>query len=591
MPITAIIKQPISKSINAAYRPVVIRLTATNTDTTAKPPVVYCDIYFNDIFYKTIPKSQYAKLNSGDSEWQFDIQDAAQEYLQKFMANNGESLIKEATLVVTKASCKFRSSGYDSNGFITPEGVEPVQGVGDTAAIAGSGTASNDFYIVNATLQHQDNQELTSHLSSFKNRTWEDKAWPLTHRPDHYKICLDDSDYFPIIYNGCSTLTKLRLNYKWIGQNTFHQISNSNLSACPLLVNLEYEVIDNGDGTQTFTFTFDGVDPAITSLNIQYRKTGSGNDWTDDSDDATSPRTITVPLGKYDFRFITKGTCVAQGQTPDDLQNIGVTGDACDVCAAVAIVTDFGSSSGIPDLPNAEEETPYNYSFNLTGDGPFVLSGITKPAWMNILITGNTVNLTGTPDIGDADDDLEVSFTITNCDGANSDNFTGSIDVTASSTCEAVAFDGGAPALPDATTETPYIVDIDLTGDGPFALSGVTKPAWMIISIVGSQVQLRGTPAPTDVAADVEVIFTVSNCGGVHTVVLNDTIDVVAVEVSCRSYELDPEISVSAEWQDCTTGETMSDTFFDVATVCARTGTLVITGGSALITDEGACVG
>lgn len=198
MPIGSIISQPSSNSINAAYRPVIIRAAATRTDADPRPPVVYCDIYFNDVFYKTLSKSKNILLNISDSEWQFDIQDAAQEYLGKFLAENGESEIVEATPIITKTLCKLRSSGYDSDGFIAPEGTAPVQGTGDTAATPGTGTSTNTFYILNATLQHEDNQDLGDHLDSFKNGTWAADCWPLSHRPNHYRICPQDSDSFPI---------------------------------------------------------------------------------------------------------------------------------------------------------------------------------------------------------------------------------------------------------------------------------------------------------------------------------------------------------------------------------------------------------
>src|SRR5689334_16037008 len=109
MPIGAIISQPESNSLKAAYRPVVLRVAATKTDNSAQPPVVYCDIYFNDVYYKSISKSQYTVLNLSNSEWQFDIQDAAQEYLKKFLGNNGEAAVVEATTIITKVFCRFRS--------------------------------------------------------------------------------------------------------------------------------------------------------------------------------------------------------------------------------------------------------------------------------------------------------------------------------------------------------------------------------------------------------------------------------------------------------------------------------------------------
>jgi hypothetical protein len=211
MPIGSITSQPSTDGIVAAYRPIIFKVTATATDASAAPPVVYCDIYFNGQFYKTIGKTQYIENNGTNTTWQFDIQDAAQEFLGKYIAANGAQSIIAAPPLVASVQCKFRSSGFDSEGFIQQEGTPPVQATGDTGATPGSGTASGVFDVVNATLQHEDSQDLATHLTSFKNRTWDDGTFPLTHRPDHYKVCVADSDYFPIVTN--KTPTNLRIHY------------------------------------------------------------------------------------------------------------------------------------------------------------------------------------------------------------------------------------------------------------------------------------------------------------------------------------------------------------------------------------------
>lgn len=514
MPIGTFILQPSANSINAAYRPIVISVRATRTDANPRPPVVYCDIYFNDVFYKTLEKTQYSSLAVAYSVWDFDIQDAAQEYLKKFLAANGEQTIKEATLVVSKALCKFRSSGIDADGFIAPEGTAPIQGTGDNDPVAGTGDSTNAFYIVNATLQHDDNQSLPAHLSAFKKRTWGPATWPLSHRPDNTKICMDDSDSFPIIHGGANDLSCLILNYQYIGQSTFHKITNCLITACPLVTNLESAVVDNGNGTQTFTFTFDALSGAVTLLNIQYRSAGTSDPWTDHSGSTASPRTVTVPLGLYDFRFITSGSCAAQ--TSDALLGLGITGA---VCTPVDIV-------GAPALPDATEGSVYSYSFNLTGTAPFALASVVKPAWMTITITGGTVNFTGLPDAGDVGADIPVSFDITNCDAGSSTPFSDTINVAALGACTAVFFDP-AVVLPDATAFVDYDWAYEIMGDAPFSLSAITKPAWMTIEIAAGFLRFYGTPDESNVGADIAVSVTVSNCAGAHNVVINDTIDVL----------------------------------------------------------------
>lgn len=440
MPIGSVISQPAANSINAAYRPIVLRVTATNTDGSATPPVVYCDIYLNDVFYKTISKTQYTKLNGSNTEWQFDIQDALQEYLQKFLADNGETAVQEATLLVAKILCKFRSSGLDDDGFIETEDTAPIQGTDDVGATAGTGTSSNTFYGVNATLQHEDNQDLADHLDTFKHRTWGATTYPLTHRPDRYKVCLADSDSFPILTD--KTPTSIRLIYT------------------------------NRDGTTN----------------------GAG-------DDAELP------------------------------------------CIPVGI------SSG--SLPDATADSAYNYVYNLTGTAPFALDNIVKPAWMDIDLTGSVITISGMPDSGDIDEDIEVSFDVTNCT-SDEVNFTDTIDVVAASTCDPLSLVGGAPVFSDAQAGSVYNFVVNLNGDAPFAVTVNNKPAWMTVSLVGAVLTFGGTPSNTDLGTGIVVDVTVINCSGTnserifdtitvtaagqHMYLINDTGDVLTVTTDIASY-------------------------------------------------------
>lgn len=250
MPIISIIQQPASGSINAAYRPVVVTARATASNGDAKPPVVYCDIYFGSVFYKTLSKSQYTTLNSTDSDWQFDIQDACQEYFRYHVGLNGGHSVESGASLVVSVFCKFRSSGINTNGFIDAEGLEPTQATGGTVSSPGTGTQTNTFIVVNSTLQNEDNQDLSIHLNSFKAGTWNSGYFPLTHRPIRYKICLGDSDYFPIIKTtSAPTFTKLCLNYVFIGQSTVRQ-SVSNIT--PFNVPVYY--IPNGPKNITTLF-------------------------------------------------------------------------------------------------------------------------------------------------------------------------------------------------------------------------------------------------------------------------------------------------------------------------------------------------
>jgi hypothetical protein len=225
MAIVSILSQPAANALRAAYRPIVFRLTAVATDSSPVPPVVYCDIYFNGVYYKSISKTHYSKINSTNTEWEFDIQNAAQEYLSKFPGADGGSTILNASPVIALAQVKFRSSGTDASGFIQYEGTKPIQGTGDVPPVPGTGTASNTFFAVNASLQQEDNQDLATHLNFRKAGTWNSSYFPLTHRPNPYVIGRKDSDYFPIIdKNFGANIAKLALNYKLSGQVTNRRI-------------------------------------------------------------------------------------------------------------------------------------------------------------------------------------------------------------------------------------------------------------------------------------------------------------------------------------------------------------------------------
>lgn len=90
------------------------------------------------------------------------------------------------------------------------------------------------------------------------------------------------------------------------------------------------------------------------------------------------------------------------------------------VCIGVAL-------TGTPVLPPMNNGEAYFYSFNFTGDLPAFLSDIVVPLNWSLIPNGNTINLSGTYD-GDATS-LDVAFTLSNCNGANSFPFSGTITV------------------------------------------------------------------------------------------------------------------------------------------------------------------
>lgn len=202
MPINSILSQPATDSIYASYRPIVFTVNASNTDLSAVPPVVYCDIYFGGVYYKTISKTQYSLLHDGDTDWVFDIQDACQEKIDKYIAPNGSDDMINVIEAIKSVFCRFRSSGYDSNGFILSEDAVPIQGTGSTPPVSGTGTQSNTLFVINATIQHGENQSLLTHLRSLPavDGSWDDNTYPLTRRSEYgVRICIGDSDFFAIL--------------------------------------------------------------------------------------------------------------------------------------------------------------------------------------------------------------------------------------------------------------------------------------------------------------------------------------------------------------------------------------------------------
>lgn len=172
-----------------------------NAVNSGAPKATYCDIYIQGVYYKTVAKTQPLSRLSNVSRFEFDIQNALQEYITKYLPTNGGGAIE--TDVLNQVYCKFRSSTFDVNGFLVPDGPVPVQGTSSTPPTGGGGTQGNNFFAVNATLQHEDNQDLETHLGYFKyTGLWGAGCNPLTHRPDTYRICRTDNDWFPVVIKG-----------------------------------------------------------------------------------------------------------------------------------------------------------------------------------------------------------------------------------------------------------------------------------------------------------------------------------------------------------------------------------------------------
>lgn len=208
----------IPNRLSSAYNPILVKASVESIHNPELhiPPVVWCDIYFNGVYYKSLAERNYVDVdNSGDERKaivEFNLSNAAQEFLKTKLCDFGISEVTEDKTAITECFCKIRSSGLE-DGIIDVEGPEPIQATKNTPAVEGGGTQTNSFFIINAALQLEDNPNLANHLSYFKpNENWGENTFPLTHRREDRIIGTNDTYTYPILTD--SELTCLKLNYK-----------------------------------------------------------------------------------------------------------------------------------------------------------------------------------------------------------------------------------------------------------------------------------------------------------------------------------------------------------------------------------------
>lgn len=297
MPITSIVSQPVSGALTAAYRPVIVRVQATATGGDVRPPFVACDIYVAEKYYKTMIRTAPDFINPTNSDYVFDIADALQEYLQPDIAEVDNQLLLQAPHMSAKVFCRFRSSGINDEGFTVEEGTKPVQGTKFTEPVAGDGFQTNTFFVINASLQHEDNQDLAEHLTRYKQGTWATDAFPLTHRTKYF-FCDNSSDHFPLIYSGECLQTDLLLNYRLKGESGFTTIAASDNSTCEPV---DYEVTVNGNRVD---IDLAEAIPSGQKVFVQI-KLQTDSVWTDKGFFTTQSFFFNVPAaGEYDIRIV-----------------------------------------------------------------------------------------------------------------------------------------------------------------------------------------------------------------------------------------------------------------------------------------------
>lgn len=400
MPISSIVTQPQANQLMSAYRPIAFTVRATATGGGARPPVVYCDIYINNVFYKTLSKTQYSALGGSNSDWYFDIQDACQEVMTIQLGQNGNSDILLTSGIIKTVFCKFRSSGIDSDGFRVQEGTVPIQATGSTSAVSGTGTQSNTIYVVNATLKHSDNQNLSTHLNGSKYGIWSATTYPVTHRTNNYRVCAETSDYFPIIRTGAAP-NCLRIHYRLKNTNNY-LIANG----CPTggggggCVDVSISGSPNlPNGTigtpYSFTFTLVGT-PSFRLIDI------------------VKPSWMTIPVIVSGNSFTITGTPNVIGTSiPVSFTVLNCNSGEVSFSDTINIVSGCVNVGATWDFPDGTVGQPYNYDITLTGTPPFVRTINTIPSWMTATLNGSVLEIRGTPSVAGAG--LSVSITVTNC--------------------------------------------------------------------------------------------------------------------------------------------------------------------------------
>ena len=142
-------------------------------------------------------------------QFRFDISDACQEFLtSKLPRINGKTIVAGTHFL--ECYCKFRGSEIDSDGFIAQELPKPIQSTSLNEASEGGGLQSVSFFVINAVLQHENNQNLVEHLKSYND--YGNNTLVLSHRPNKYKLCLGDSDFISVF--SASKVKQITLKIK-----------------------------------------------------------------------------------------------------------------------------------------------------------------------------------------------------------------------------------------------------------------------------------------------------------------------------------------------------------------------------------------
>lgn len=158
-----IVSNPSSSSILNAYSPVLFTVLSS-TSSAIPSPIVYCDVYFDGIYFGTIANTSYDALVGPYGQFSFDIQDKCQEYLRTTLKADVQAAGDDPKHS-TEVFVYFRDAEYDTNGILTSTYTAPIAGDFYNAPVAGDGEPTDSFYILNASLRRNDPFVFIDHLN------------------------------------------------------------------------------------------------------------------------------------------------------------------------------------------------------------------------------------------------------------------------------------------------------------------------------------------------------------------------------------------------------------------------------------------
>lgn len=207
------VQGPAWDEVKTAYNDIIFDVFASTSS-----EVVYCDIYFDTKYYKTLVSTSPI-YGFGSTQHRFNISDAAREYAKTAHVYPATHTTMQFGygdgLNVTQCYCKFRGSTISANNVITPDAPVPIQGTMDNVPVAGGGAQSNLFYIVDAALQAENNSSLLVHLAAYRSNpvligpfyidTNIFKLYPLSHA-SAIRLKMNDYAQFPFLLpmNSCN---------------------------------------------------------------------------------------------------------------------------------------------------------------------------------------------------------------------------------------------------------------------------------------------------------------------------------------------------------------------------------------------------